>query len=112
MVAVLSAFSVQTALYAQRKKPLTVKEVMKKAHKDGLLKKVTGGKASVQEKKTLALLYNELGKNKPKKGSAASWKKMTGELVAAAVKVAKNEDGGMAALKAASNCKACHKVHK
>jgi len=97
---------------ADKHKVKTTKEVMKLAHKDGLLKKVLGGKASVKEKQTLALLYVDLSKNKPKKGDANSWKKLTGALVQSSVAYAKGNDNAKAALSKASNCKGCHRKHK
>lgn len=84
----------------------TTKQVMKVAMKGGLLKKVAAGKASAEEKEKLTAMLEALAKNKPKKGSMESWEKLTTSLV----KAAKSGDGE--ALKAASNCKACHTPHK
>jgi len=84
----------------------TNKEVMQKAMKGGLLNKVAGGNASDAEKQQLVDLFTSLHQNKPKKGDAENWKKMTDALVAAA----KSGDGK--ALKTAANCKACHSEHK
>ena len=106
------SWMIASTVSAQRQKPKTIKEVMKLAPKDGRLKKVLGGKASVKEKQTLALLYVDLSKNKPKKGSADSWKKLTGALVNSSVAYAKGNKSALAALKKASNCKACHNKHK
>ena len=93
-------------------KPASIKVIMKRAHKDKLLDKVLGGKASVQEKQQLALLYVDLAKNKPKKGSANSWKALTTPLAQSAIAVAKGNKSAMSALKRSSNCKACHSKHK
>jgi hypothetical protein len=90
----------------------SIKVIMKKAHKDKLLDKVLGGKASVREKQQLALLYVDLAKNKPKKGSANSWKALTTPLAQAAIAVAKGDNKAMGTLKSASNCKGCHSKHK
>ncbi len=68
--------------------------------------------------KALAVFGTALGKNKPPKGDAASWKKLTEqyqantqEVLAAAGK--KDAAATEKALKAITNsCGACHKAHK
>lgn len=84
----------------------TIKQVMKEAHKDGLLKKVLGGDASDAEKEKLCELYVALAANKCPKGDAADWKEKTETIVKAC------KAGDNAALKTATNCGACHKEHK
>lgn len=71
-----------------------------------LLKKVIGGSATAEEKAQLAAYIKKLPTLKPKKGDAASWMKKTTALVTAV------EKDDLKALKEASNCKACHSVHK
>ncbi|MCS6850266.1 MAG: hypothetical protein NZ700_03735, partial [Gemmataceae bacterium] len=80
-----------------------IKTVMEKAHKSGLLKKVTSGKASDAEKKELCELYVALAANKPPRGDVASWKSKTEAIVAACKKVAggSNDKADLAALKKA-----------
>ena len=90
----------------------TIKEVMKKAHKDGLLKKVAGGKGNKADAEQLLNLYESLPKSEPPKGSEADWKKKTTALVDAAEAVVDGKSGAAAQLKKASNCAACHKAHK
>ena len=89
-----------------------IKDVMKKAMKGGLLKKVAQGKASDEEKKSLHEMLESLAKNKAPKGEADSWKKLTAALVKASKDVNDGKDGAGAALQKASNCKACHSKHK
>ena len=85
----------------------TISDVMKKGHTPkGLLKKVIAGNATKEEKETLIEMYVALGKNKPPKGEEESWKEKSDALL----KAAKDDD--VAALKTASDCSACHKVHK
>jgi hypothetical protein len=91
---------------ADEKPKYTISEVMVKAHKEGLLKKVTSGKASDAEKKQLCEMYEALAANKPPKGDASSWKDKTSAIVAAC----KKDDAK--ALAKATNCGACHSVHK
>ena len=90
----------------------SVKQIMKIAHKDKLLNKVTSGKASAEEKTKLLDLYISMLENKPKKGDEESWHKLNGALILAAAKVTVGREGAVAELKKASNCKACHSVHK
>ncbi len=90
----------------------TTKEVMEKAHKAGLLKKVVGGEASQDEKLALLDLYVSLVENKPNKGTTESWHEKAGTVALAAAKVAVGRDGAAAELKEAANCAACHGAHK
>ena len=90
----------------------STKDVMKKAFKGGLLKKVAGGTASDEEKKELQSMLVSLSKNKPKKGEADSWKKLTGALVKAGDGAVKGDPKAGDMLKKAANCKACHNSHK
>lgn len=62
--------------------PKTIKEVMKIAHKDGLMKKVQGGSSSDEEKKQLLDLYLDMLEGEPKKGDKAEWKIAAGAVVA------------------------------
>jgi hypothetical protein len=93
---------------------LTMKVIMTKGHKGttSLLAKAVGGKASKQDKALLLSYYQALAKLKPKKGDAKSWKAKTTALISAATKLTKNDKTAVAALKKASDCKACHSVHK
>jgi hypothetical protein len=85
---------------------------MKKAHKDGLLKKVAAGKGTKDDAKELLALYEALGKNKPPKGDAADWKTKTKTLIEAAQEVVDEKPGAAAKLEKAANCGECHKAHK
>ena len=106
-----SATHVAAALGAAEPK-YSIKEVMKEAHKSGLLKKVNGGDASADEKKKLLDLYVSMWASKPPKGDINSWKKKAGDAIAAAAMVYLGEDGGNEALKKATACGGCHKPHK
>ena len=110
-----AAFMGVTVFGAADDKPkYDIETIMEKAHdKDnGLYKKVVDGKADADEKKQLVDYYTELGKNKPPKGDAKSWKDKTTALVSAAKEVVDGKEAGVADLKKASNCMACHKAHK
>lgn len=90
----------------------TIKEVMKLAHKDGLLKKVLDGKGRHKDAMELIDYYASLADNPPPRGDAESWKAKTDALIIAAARVSVRRKDGIAKLKAASNCMACHEVHK
>jgi cytochrome c556 len=104
----------------------SIEEIMTKAHdeENGLLEKISqglqGGKWDDVTRQTKALvpLAEALGKAKPAKGTAASWKRLCDEytamarsLDAAAAK--KDKDGAEKALKTLErSCGGCHKAHK
>jgi cytochrome c553 len=89
----------------------TTKEVMK-AVKGGLLKHVLEQTATVEQQHILLEYVKSLPDNKPPKGDAASWKMKTRELIKATNAVVKGRSGAIERLTKASNCKACHGVHK
>jgi hypothetical protein len=104
---------------ADDKPKYSIKEVMQKAHKDdpdkdivSIFSKIKAGKASDDEKKQLVELYTSLGQNKPPKGDADSWKTKTDALLTAAKEVADGKDAGVADLKKAADCMACHTAHR
>jgi len=97
---------------ADDKKPVAIKEVMQTCMKGGLNKKVQDGGASDEEKKKLLAMFQDLAKNKPPKGDEESWKKKTGALVEAAQAIVDKKEDGVAKLKVAANCAACHGAHK
>ena len=76
------------------------------------LKKVLGGEASQEDKTKLLDLYISMLEGKPKKGDEGSWQRLSGAAALAAAKVAVGREGALDELKKASNCKACHSVHK
>jgi hypothetical protein len=98
--------------YAQEKAKFTIAEVMDQAHKGGLMKKVSSGKGSADEKKQLLDLYTALSQNEPPKGNAKDWKDRTSKLVAAAKKAADGDEKAAKSLPGLANCGACHKLHK
>ncbi len=111
VASILVLNSVLAADEGETKAKYTIKETMKIAHKDGLLKKVLSGDASQDEKITLLDSYISLLENKPAKGEMASWHNLAGKAVMAAAKVAVGREATNE-LKTATNCGACHKAHK
>jgi hypothetical protein len=90
----------------------TIKEIMKLAHKSGLMKKAILGTASPAEKKELVGLYIELSQDTPKKGGPESWKQLTAALVQSAKDVEAGKPGSGVALRKAVDCDTCHMIHK
>jgi hypothetical protein len=90
----------------------TTKQVMKRALKGPLTKKVATGKASDAEKKELLELFQAMAKNDPPKGDKNSWKEKNAALVKAATAAVKGDSDAGAALMKAANCKTCHSKHK
>src|SRR5262249_3316225 len=84
----------------------TIKEVMAKAHKSELFKKMIDSSISADEKKQLTELYLALSKNKPPQGDERSWKEKT-----EAINKAMKDDDAKAFAKAL-NCMECHKAHR
>jgi hypothetical protein len=111
-LAVGLVLAVSVVFAADEEAKYTTKQVMKMAHKDGLLKKVAAGDGSEEESKKLLELYEALAKNKPKKGDEAAWKERTAAIVAAAKGVVEGKDGSGEALTKAANCGMCHGAHK
>ena len=114
IVAISLALVMDSTNMAQEKK-IETKDVMKKAMKGGLAKKVGEGKASDAEKKELVELFVALAANVPAKGNADNWKNQTKVLLDAAKKSASGDADGQKALITATSgaaCMACHKEFK
>ena len=87
---------------------------MKQYHKpdDALCKKVSGGTASDAELATMLKAYQDMCAATPPKGDKAAWVNKNQALIAAVKKIQAKDATGVAAYKAAVNCKACHTEHK
>lgn len=92
--------------------PRSIKEVMKVAHKDGLLKKIVDGQGTDEDKKLLLDLYIDMLEGEPAKGDKAAWPMDAGPSVVSAAKVLLGREGAIDELKKATDCKACHSVYK
>ena len=102
----------------------TVKEIMQKGHKGtdayiGKLKKLAKDEKWDEAKeisKTLAFFGENLGKNKPTKGDAESWEKLSkkyAESTKAAHKAVEDKDAKAVDKALGSiNCAECHKEHR
>lgn len=83
-----------------------------KDKKPSLVQKAIDGKASDEEIKQLLGYCQDISKAKPPKGEQADWDARCGKLVSAVELLSKGDKSGGAQLKAAANCKECHKLHK
>lgn len=111
MLAIAAIWTVSQS-QADDKPEFTIKDVMAKSMKNKLTEKVAKGEGTAEEKAELVKLFTALGKNKPPKGDAESWKTKTDALLAAAKDVVAGKDGATGALGNAMKCGACHGVHK
>ena len=112
IVPALIAIAVLVA--ASQDKPKAIKDVMAahKGGKDAMLTKILDGKGTDDEIKKLVVLYEGLVTFKPPQGEEKSWKDKSEALLAAAKEVSEKKAGALDKLKKASDCKACHSVHK
>jgi hypothetical protein len=90
----------------------SIKDVMKLAHKDGLLKKIVDGEGTQEDKQKLLDLYIDMLEGTPEKGEQTEWLMAAGRSVVAAAKVSVGREGAIEELKEATNCQACHDVFK
>jgi len=100
MVAGFGLAVVQNITAADKITHEQIEEVMKKGFKAKLHEDLAANKA------VLAKYAAWLAAYKPPRGDAESWEKKTGAITAS---IKANDQ---AALKKATNCKACHNVHK
>lgn len=91
-----------------------IADAMKKFHKGETApcKKVGAGEASASELSAILKAYQDMAKEKPSKGTPASWKEKTDALISAVTALQKGDKSAASAYKKAVNCKACHDVHK
>ena len=80
--------------------------------KPSLVQKAVAGTASNEEIKQLLGYCQEMAKTKPPKGEQADWDARCGKIVSAVELLSKGDKSGGPQLKAAANCKECHKLHK
>ena len=96
--------------FGGEKPKYNIKEVMKEAHKGGLLNKVKKGEGDKKDAERLVELYTALSKNSPPQGDKESFKKFAEAALKGAKDAAK---GDLTALKkGAVDCKGCHGAHK
>ena len=97
---------------ADEKPKYTIVEVMREAHRSGLVAKVVQGRADRAEKERLVALYEALSLNKPPRGDDADWQRRTGEILAAAKACLKDEKDAGPRLAKLVNCAGCHAAAK
>ena len=101
-----------TPLSDDDEEKLTIKTIMQQAHKSGLLKKVATGKASDAEIAKLHKFYSAMPELAPPQGEEKSWQEKTATLIKASKAAVDKDPAAGALLKSATNCAACHQVHK
>jgi hypothetical protein len=91
-----------------------IKTAMKQYHKpdDALCKKVAGGTATDPDLATILKVYQDMCAATPPKGDKAAWVAQCQALIGSVKKIQAKDATGIAAFKAAVNCKACHTDHK
>ncbi len=118
LATVLSVLAVVTVIAGistadeKKENKYSTKKFMQAVKTGGLHTKVIKGEASEAETKLFAAYVKALPNNKPPKGSAESWKKLTSALAKATRLHLAGADGSAEALTKAMNCKACHTPHK
>jgi hypothetical protein len=91
-----------------------ISDAMKKFHKGetSTTKHVGEGSASSSDVSALLRAYQDMAKTRPPKGTPASWKQKTDEVISALNAIKSGNKSGTSAFKRAINCKACHDVHR
>ncbi len=92
--------------------PKPLEEIMEKAMKGGLAKKVASGQADDKEKLEFLDMMIDMVSHDPPKGDAIQWKMMAGTVMMDAAKVVVGREGAGEALSKSMNCKACHDMFK
>jgi hypothetical protein len=91
----------------------SVKDVMAlHKGKESFLANILAGKGSDDDHKKLVSAYEVMSAQKPPTGDEAHWKTLNTALLAAAKEVQGKKEGAIEKLKAATNCKACHEMHR
>ncbi len=91
-----------------------IKAAMKQYHKpdDALSKKVAGGTATEPDLATMLKVYQDMCAATPPKGDRTAWVVKCQAVIGSVKKIQAKDATGIAAFKAAVNCKACHSEHK
>jgi hypothetical protein len=77
-----------------------------------LIVRAAAGDANEVEKKRLLSVLTGLARTQADRGDPDSWKTKTAALLAAAQDLADGKEGAGDRLRAASNCRACHQIHR
>jgi hypothetical protein len=91
-----------------------IEDAMKKYHKGetSLVKKIGSGEASAAEIGDLLKAYEAMAKESPEKGTPSSWQEKTGAVITALAAMKGGNKAATGDFKKATNCKACHDVHR
>ncbi|MCI0459499.1 MAG: hypothetical protein L0Z62_21320 [Gemmataceae bacterium] len=114
LVAVLLLSAGDDSRAGEKKKDpkYTISEVMLKAQKSGLWKKVATGNGDADEKKQLVEYYTALAQHKPPAGDEAAWKKQTATMLKFAKSIAEGDEKAGKLLQKTVSCTKCHAAFK
>jgi len=92
----------------------SIKDAMSATHKgkESMVNKIRDGKGSDEDYKKALAVWEYIATQKPPQGDEASWKSKTSALIAAAKELVEKKPGALEKVKATSDCKSCHSVHK
>jgi hypothetical protein len=110
LLALLSLGAVQQG----KKPPAPIKDMMERTHKgaDNIASEVRNGRGTVDDQKKLLAEYKAIGAIKPPRGDEKSWKARTGAVIQALTELVEKKPGAVDRLHAATECRACHEVHR
>ena len=90
----------------------TISDVMNDVMKGGLLRKAMSGSASDEEKMKVLDMFISLAESDAPQGDADEWRAMTQKVLTDYAKVLVGREDAGKALRASTNCKACHDKFK
>ena len=112
VLAVVAVISGTTSADDKKENKYTTKKFMQAVKTGGFHTKIIKGEATEAETKLFVAYVKALPTNKPPKGSAESWKKLTTALTKATETHLAGKEGSAEALTKAMSCKECHTPHK
>ena len=100
------------SIHGKSEKP--TKQIMEEGFKgkESLSARTAQGQGTDADHLKMVEFTRQLALNRPPKGGLASWRSKTDALYTAAVNLSARKPGAVDEWKAASDCKACHSVHK
>jgi hypothetical protein len=110
--ALLNSFAAEETI--QPDKPKSISDVMVSTHKgrESLVNRVRNGNGTTADIDLLLLQYKFIAKQEPPMGDKDEWIKKTKALVDTTTALKLNREAALEKFKEASNCKACHDVHR
>ncbi|MBN8246877.1 MAG: hypothetical protein J0L84_05470 [Verrucomicrobia bacterium] len=112
--AVIAAALTGCSTFSNTKPALTTEQIMEEGFKGktSLAARLSENTASDADKQRMVYLTQQLALNKPSKGDLGSWQEKTAKMNRAALALADKLPDSIELWRAASDCKACHSIHK